>query len=250
MKNHIRRYNSVLAALLALLLPAAGRAFELKPMTQTFEPTGGSINRTFTVQNDRDEEVAVSVTIKARSLNASGGETLKDTGDFAIFPTQILLKGNSSQVIRVQWQGAQDLRSEQAYRIIAEEVPLKSSPALSQDRSMSIKLILRFGGTIYVAPPEAKSDVVLASAKAVKTPKGEVLELVMENRGSRHAIIDHPSLRIKTGKDTSLLLQDELDKTLGGENILAGASRTISLPCPEGLPVGPVDAKLNASYLQ
>ena len=242
MKNYIRRTNLGLAALFALMLPAAGLAFELTPMTQTFEPSGGSINRTFTVQNDRDEEVAVSVTIKARSIDSSGTETLKETGDFAIFPTQILLKGNSSQVVRVQWQGGQDLRSEQAYRIIAEEVPLKSAPALSQDRSMSIKLILRFGGTIYVTPKEARSDVELASAKAVKTSKGEILEVVLENRGNRHAIIDQPSIRLKAGKDTSVLLQTELDKTLSGENILAGGRRIISLPWPEGLPIGTIEA--------
>jgi len=239
-----------MTALLALMLPVAGWTFELTPMTQTFEPSGSSVNRTFTINNDRDEEVAVSVTVKARSVDAAGAETLKDTDDFAIFPTQIMLKGKSSQVVRVQWQGNSALRSEQSYRIIAEEVPLKSSPANSQGPSMSIKLILRFGGTIYVAPAEARSNVVVASAKPVKTSKGVLLALVLENRGNRHAIIDQPSLSIKTGKKTNRVLEAELGKILAGENILAGGSRSLSLPWPQGVPVGPIEAKLNASYLQ
>jgi len=250
MKNHTRKSVPGLTALLALMLPAAVWAFDLTPMTQTFEPSGSSINRTFTINNDRDEEVAVSVTVKARTVDTLGAETLKDTNDFAIFPTQIMLKGKSSQVIRVQWQGNSASRSEQAYRIIAEEVPLKSSPARAQGSSMSIKLILRFGGTIYVSPAEARSDVVVASAEPVKTSGGVLLALVLENRGNRHAIIDQPSLTIKAGKNTSRVLEAELGKTLAGENILAGGSRSINLPWPKGVPVGPIEAKLNASFLQ
>ena len=141
-----------LAALLALMLPVMGRAFQLMPMTQTFEPAGRNVNRTFEVKNDRDEEVAVTIIIKTREVDAAGVEMLKDTKDFAIFPTQIMLKGKSSQVVRVKWQGASSLRSEQSYRIIAEEVPLKNGPAQSPGSVMTIKLILRFGGTLYVAP--------------------------------------------------------------------------------------------------
>lgn len=250
MKIFSRKYVSGLTALLALMLPATVGAFELTPMTQTFEPTGRNINRTFEVKNDLDEAVAVTMSIKARSLSASGMETLRDTKDFAIFPTQIMLKGKSSQVVRVQWQGDSSLFAEQSYRIIAEEVPLKTAPAYPPGSVMAIKLTLRFGGTIYVAPSQAKADVVIASAKAVKTPNGELLDLVLENRGSRHAIIDQPALSLTTGKATSPVSVAAVDKALAGENILAGGSRSISLPWPDGMPVGPVEAKLKASFLQ
>ena len=77
-----------------------------------------------------------------------------------------------------------------------------------------------------------------------------MLSLVIENRGSRHAIIYKPSVSVKAGETTNRVPQSELDKALTGENILAGGSRSISLPWPEGLPVGPIEAKLNASFLQ
>jgi len=250
MQNSNRKAFSILPALLALMLPAMGQAFELRPMTQTFEPAGGGANRTFTVTNEREDEVAVSVAVKERAVDAAGKEKLTDTGDFVVFPTQILLKGKSSQVIRVQWQGERALSSERSYRIIAEQVPLKSSPALSEGPSMSIKLIVRFGGTIYVAPVEAKSDVVVASANVVRTPKGSQLDLVLENRGNRHAIIESPSLSIMDGKKSNRVLEAEMDKALAGENILAGGRRSLSLPWPSEQPVGPVAVKFDATFLQ
>ena len=240
-----------LAALLALLLPAAGSPFELRPMTQTFEPAGSGVSGTFEVHNDLDEEVAVTVTLKARAINAEGVETLTDTKDFSVFPTETMLKGKSFQVIRVRWQGKPALPSERPYRIIAEEVQLKSSKAQPSGPSKGgIKLILRYGGTIYVAPPKAQADIVVAAAKKIDKPEGSMLELDLENRGSRHAIIDRPSLSLKVGEATSRISEPELDKALGGMNILAGSKRRILLPWPAGLPLGSVKAKLDASYLR
>ena len=240
-----------LAALLALLLPMTGLPFELRPMTQTFEPAGSGVSGTFEVHNDLDEEVAVTVTLKARAIDAEGVETLTDTKDFTVFPTEMMLKGKSFQVVRVQWQGKPSLPSERPYRIIAEEVQLKSSKTQPSGPSKGgIKLILRYGGTIYVAPPKAKADVVVAAAKKIDKPEGSLLALDLENRGSRHAIIDRPSLSVKVGKTTSQIPASELDKALGGMNILAGSKRRILLPWPKGLPAGSITAKLDASFLR
>lgn len=207
MNHHSKRFAPSLGALLALMLPAAASAFELRPMTHTFEPSGSGVNRVFEIHNDLDDEVAVTLTIKARSLDAEGAETLTETQDFAVFPTEMMLKGKASQIVRVRWQGDSALSSERAYRIIAEEVSLKRSKAQANGKSMGIKLVLRFGGTIYVAPDEAKADVVVSSAKAVDSAKGPVLELVLENRGGRHALIDQPEVTVKSGKTTSTVLQ-------------------------------------------
>ncbi len=250
MKTHPKTPVARLTALLALLLPLTAAAFELKPMTETFEPSGRGVNRTFEVRNDLDEEVAVTMTIKARSVATDGTETLKDTADFAMIPTQILLKSKSAQVVRVRWQGDSKLGSERSYRIIAEQVPLKRAAARPAGPSMAIKMILRFGGTIYVAPVQAAADVVVASAGAVQTAQGTMLELLLENRGTRHAILEQPSLSVKAGEVSRQVSEADVSKALAGENLLAGASRRVRLPWPSGLPVGPVDSKLNATFLR
>ena len=161
-----------------------------------------------------------------------------------------MLKAKSSQVIRVKWQGAASLPSERAYRIIAEEVQLKRSRAQASGPSMGIKLVLRYGGTIYVAPAKARADIVVAGAKRVDAPGGPLLELVLENRGSRHAIIEQPSLSVKVGGAKRRVSETELGKALAGQNLLVGSQRRIRLPWPAELPVGPVEAKLDASFLR
>ena len=102
----------------------------------------------------------------------------------------------------------------------------------------------------FIPDPEARADVVVASAKAVVMAGGPLLELLLENRGGRHAIIDQPALNIKAGAAELRVLKAELDKALAGENILAGGSRLIRLPWPAGIPVGAIEAKLKASFLR
>jgi hypothetical protein len=57
-------------------------------------------------------------------------------------------------------------------------------------------------------------------------------------------------LTVKVGETTRLLSTADLGKAFDGENILAGSTRRIRLPWPEGLPAGPVEAKLDASFLR
>jgi fimbrial chaperone protein len=249
MKMKIKSSLPRLTALLALLLPAAASAFELRPMTQTFEPAGRGANGTFEVHNDLDEEAAVTMTVKARKVDAEGVETLTDTKDFSIFPTEMMLKANSLQVVRVKWEGASTLPAEKSYRIIAEQVQLKQSKPEAAGQS-GIKLVLRYGGTIYVAPAKTHPDIVVAEAKKVEAPGGAVLELDLENHGSRHAIIDSPSVSVKAGETTRRLTAAEMGEALAGTNILAGGKRRIQMPWPAGLPDGPLEAKLDASFLR
>jgi fimbrial chaperone protein len=248
--NSPKRSIPSLVALLALMLSVTASAFELKPMTQTFEPAGRGVNNTFVVHNDLDEEVAVTLTIKARAVDAEGVETLKDTKDFVVFPTEIMLKGKASQTVRVKWQGDSSVPLERPYRFIAEQVQLKHSRSQPFGASMAIKLVLRYGGTIYVATNKARPDVVVAEVKKVDAPGGAALELVLANHGSRHAIIDQPSLSVKAGGATRRFTPAELEKALAGENILAGGQRRIRLPWPAELPAGPLEAKLDASFLR
>ena len=58
------RYTK-LASTLALLLPLTASAFELKPMTETFEPTGRGVNRTADtpVEVDLLTDVVLPVTV-------------------------------------------------------------------------------------------------------------------------------------------------------------------------------------------
>jgi P pilus assembly chaperone PapD len=220
-------------------------------MTENFEPTGTGANGTFDVYNSLGLEVAVTVTIKARKIDAEGLEILTGTKDLAVFPTEMMIKGKSINEVRVKWQGTSSLRSERSYRIIAEESQLKYSGVQpSGPFKGRLKPGVSYSGTIYVAPPKARANIVIAEAKRVETPGGAMLALDLENRGSRHAIIDKPSLTVKVGAVTRRVAEAELDKALDGMNILVEGKRHILVPWPAGLPAGTLEAKLDASFLR
>jgi P pilus assembly chaperone PapD len=155
------------------------------------------------------------------------------------------LQPKASQVVRAKYSGDPSPKAEIAYRIIAEETPLH----LKRDTpGASVFLTVRYVGSVYVVPKGTKADVVLVSASPVTGPKGQQLELVLENKGSRHAILDSAALTISGGGVTKPMDKAVVEKALNGENILAQSRRRVLLPWPQGVPFGAVtaDLKFNA----
>lgn len=221
-----------LFVLLLLSVPAA--AMSLVPMTQNFTPSGRGTSQSFRVQNDSKESIAVVVSVTSRSIDVNGYENEAETKDFAVYPTQILIAPKQSQVVRVQWRGNPALHTEQAYRIIAEQQPVRRTPTGSG--KAEIQLIVRYVGSVYVVPQGARPDVVVKSARGVTAPDGHhEVELLLHNQGSAHALLDAPSVTLHTANATQTLTGPPLE-TLRGENILAGADRLFSISWPKVLP--------------
>lgn len=231
--------GGVLAAALA---PNAARAFQLVPISQDFEPSGRGANQTFQVENDRDEQVTVTIAMATRKVDVNGKETMANTDDFTVFPTEIILKPKSTQLVRAKWVGDPQPKSELAYRIIAEETPLH---ARRDTPGASVFLTVRYVGSIYVVPKGAHADVGVVSAQPVTGPGGKPqLAVVLENKGNRHAILDTPTLTVAAGGVTQEIDKKALDDALIGENILAQSQRRFLLPLPQGLPAGAMTASL------
>ena len=231
------------AAGLLALLAVPGQAFQVVPITQDFEPSGRGAKQVFQVENDRDEPVNVTIAMARRIVDIDGRETPEETDDFTVFPTEIILQPKTSRAVRVQWIGDPAPTAELAYRIIAEETPLNMR---RETPGASVFLTVRYIGSIYIVPKRARHDVVVASAGSAGPAQ---LEVVIENRGTLHAILDAPSLTVTAGGVTKTIDTEALNAVLNGENILAGAKRRIVLPWPTGLPAGPVSASLEYSAL-
>ena len=231
--------------LLSLLAAAPAGAFQIVPISQDFEPTGRGADQTFQVENDRDEVVTVTIAMALRKVDIDGKETLVPTEDFTVFPTEIVLQPKASRVVRAKWMGDPSPTSELAYRIIAEETPLN---VRRETPGASVFLTVRYVGSIYIVPKGGRADVVVASAQAARNAQGQPqLDLVLENKGSRHAILDAPSVTVTAGGVSKTLDKAAIDKALTGENILARTQRRVVFPWPSGLPVGAVQAQVKYS---
>jgi fimbrial chaperone protein len=229
-------------AFAALIAGSAASAFEITPITRDFEPSGRGANQSFQITNDRDEQVTVSVSVATRQVNADGKETHNPTSDFTVFPTEVVLPPRGTQVVRARWNGDANPKTELAYRIIAEETPVKQR---RDAPGAAIYMTVRYVGSLYVVPKGAKGDVTVTSAQRATGQGGKpVLELMLENRGTSHVIMEDPSLKVTVGTVTKTLDATALEGSVAGENVLAQHTRRFSVTWPEGLPQGAVKAEL------
>jgi fimbrial chaperone protein len=224
--------------------PAA--ALSLIPIAQDFEPSGREATQTFRLQNDTDKEVAVAIGVMTREISIDGQETNNETQDFVVFPRNALIGPRQTQMVRVQWRGPAAAK-ELAYRIIAEQLPIKAS---LDPNARAIQIVVRYVGSLYVVPPGGRPDLQVDSARAAKAANDQrMLEVVLQNRGRAHTLIDEPRLQVSAGGETHSLNSASL-RTLQGENVLAESKRRFLIPWPGDLPFEKPDVKFEYTPLR
>ncbi len=106
-------------------------------------------------------------------------------------------------------------------------------------------MTVRYVGSLYVVPKGAKGDVTVTSAQRATAQDGKpVLELMLENRGNSHVIMEDPSLKLTVGTVSKTLNAAALEGSVAGENVLAQHARRFAIAWPEGLPQGAIKAEL------
>jgi len=210
--------------LLCALLVTPCFAFKFTPMSLTIIPKEDR-SALITLTNDKETPVPIELSITTREMSADGKEDAnKKTGEFTLFPNQMVLEPGQKRKVKVTWNGLVDLPSELAYRIIAEELPVDLGKAKKE--KANIKILIKYVGALYVAPADAKSKVAVDSA--ITDPQKKTIEIDVSNKGSEHQVLKNLSISIKTGKNEYKLKGDEL-LGMDGENILAGKSRHFTL---------------------
>lgn len=228
------------------IVPEA-HALSLVPISQDFEPSGKGATHTFRVENATDDPVAVVIKAMTRDVSIDGEETNAETRDFFVFPGHALIAPRQSQSVRVQWRGTDKPSKELAYRIVAEQLPIKGS---LEPNARAIQIVIRYVGSLYVLPSGASPDVVVETARMVSDSQNRrVLELVLNNRGTSHALIDEPELTLSVGGISHEFKVDQLAGLLG-ENMLAESRRRFFLPWPDGLPEGKPEVEFKYTPLR
>ena len=216
-------------------------------MVQEFTPTGTGARQAFTVINDGSTPLAVRVEMVHREVDIYGEETLRDASAlFTVFPQQMVVQPNSQQIVRVQWRGPAAVAQEQAFRIIARQLPVDFQRP-QQDSRVSINIMFVYQGAVYVTPPQPRVDLVLDSVKRTVDQEGNPrLTFEFHNRGNVHTIVENPVITVKSTSGGRVVS----DITLSGEqlpgihnsNVLAGNRRLVSIPWPDALSEGDLDA--------
>lgn len=190
-------------------------------MSQSIELGEGQKSAQFLIENDSNEKMAIELTVTERIMNEEGKEELPETKELSIFPPQIIIPPKDKRTIRLNWSGKGELKTERAFRVIAEQLPLKVDN--KKKKKSGIQMLMKYMAALYVTPEDAKSNLKIES---IKTQNG-MLDLVIINDGNKHQVLIDPVLTITDLKKTYTLKSSEL-KGVTGENILALAKRKFS----------------------
>jgi fimbrial chaperone protein len=222
-------------------------------MRVSLAPSGSGSKKAFRLHNKGDKPEAVQISMVVREMDIDGKEKYPDADkDFIVYPTQIILMPGSTKTVRIQWIGDPNPEKELAYRIIAEKLPIdfeeEKSGAAIKEQKAKITLLLRYMGSVYIVPKNAKPDVIVDSVEKRRGENGKKeLVVIVHNRGTAHIIMKQLKLRLTSGGSgkNSIVLDSEQLKGMEGENILAGHKRRFILPWPEGLGDGSIKASID-----
>ena len=234
------------AVALCMVCAVSAQAFRFEPISQEFAPSGAGSNRLFRVTNTTNERIAVRIAVKPRVMERDGTEVFGDESpEFTVFPRNVLLDPGASRSIRVQWNGPARVETEQAFRIIAEQVPIALGGDLPTQGG-GIRLTYRYEGTVYVTPPGARADIQVESVGRETRDGERFLRVTLTNTGTRHAILRGAELALTY--DPNIPPRIELGpgdlRGLAGENMLAGLTREFVIPAPDDLWDGEIYATL------
>jgi fimbrial chaperone protein len=221
-------------------------SFQFEPITQDFTPSGTNSRRSFIAVNPGDSPIPVKISMVHRDMDIYGKETLTSADNlFFVFPSQFVLPASSSQTVRVQWRDPSPVQIELPFRIIAQQLPIAMEEAQS-----GVTILLTYQGSVYVTPAEFRYGITVNSVKKGTFPDGsDALVIQLENTGNTHMLMNNPvvTLTQTTASGSRLRLELTGDSLTGlnDQNILAGKQRIFTVPWPEGLESGDLDATIS-----
>lgn len=226
---------------LCLLLNAKANAFGFSPFKMELAPEGENASQVFEITNDEDYAQAVQVGVQRWQQDKEGGESNAPADDvLAVYPRQFILKPKSVQMVRVRWMGPKDIASEQAFRVVAEQLPVNFD--VDPRAKKAIRFLVTYRAALYVRPQDARHDIVVENIEPAAGP--DQLELTLVNKGNAHVLMKEPVVTLKT-KDGAVSVKQEQLSGLEGENIHAGLSRKVTIPRPAGMTELPSHALLD-----
>jgi fimbrial chaperone protein len=247
------RKISCLGFTIALLssFAAPAQAFKLIPLSRIYSPTGSKATQSYEIENTTGEALAVELSTAKREMDLQGVDKLTpaDT-EFMIYPPQILLQPGESQTVRVTWLGNPNPETELAYRLIAEQLPIKLLPKATNDKSeqltASVKLQMRYIGSIYIRPAMSQPNVIIDKIESKLDGNKPILEITLENQGSARANLKDGNLQVISNLNTSTAITLTAAQLGFNERptLLAKHKRQIRVPYPVGLSHGELSGRL------
>lgn len=203
--------------------------FSFSPMSQSIDLGSKQKSAQFQISNESNEKIAVELTVKKRTLDSEGKEILPDTKEITIFPPQMIIPPKEKRTVRVNYNGDTAIISEKAFRVIAEQLPLKVDEKTK--KKSGIQMLMKYMAALYVTPEGAEANIQVVSYEF----KNSSIELVVKNSGSKHQILLDPVLSFEAGGKKVGLQGKDLEG-FAGENVLAESQRVLKIKTNSTVP--------------
>ncbi len=237
--------RSVAVILLLFLLPFSVMAYQLSPLNVTYDPSGAGSAKVYTIVNDSDAPIAIEVRAEQRIVDIDGNEANQDgSAYFSIQPSRMIIRPDSTQLVRVQYRGPQTVTRELSFRIISEQIAMPRG-AQDNESGQMISFLFVYSTSAYVRP----SRIVESVAPAVSETEEGKLEIVLENTGSVHQMLNNLAITLTGDDGSSYVLSEEELGPLKGQNLLANSRLRTVIDMPDVLSgAGAVTADISYDY--
>lgn len=206
-------------------------AYQLSPLNVSYDPSGVGSAKVYTIVNDSDSPIAIEVKAVKRSIDIDGEEYNEDASSyFMIQPARMIIKPQSTQLVRVQYRGPRTVTKEMSFRIVSEQIPY-SQGAQQQTEGQTISFLFVYSTSAYVKPSRVIESI---SSSAALNDEGK-LEIILENTGSVHQLLNSLSITVKGASGTEYTLTDEEVQPLSGQNLLVDSRLRLVMDLPEVL---------------
>jgi fimbrial chaperone protein len=263
--SYENRSENVRRKLFAVMfyLPLKTCAYAVFPSIVTLRTRGDNSSTFIHLESKGLNATAVEITIRehAKDLQGQilGGRAVNQ--DFIIYPSQVVMVPGDAVSVQLRWIGDSTFKTERVYTLTTREVPLP--PAIGEEIEFDnpmhadATVLMHYEVRVYVAPPDAKSHVVIESL--VDRSSGSMedndsstegfpqLEILVANRGTAHESLANMTV-VLAPTDAPL---NRHPVTLTSRDIpgmkahlLAGERRRLSFPRPPELPSGPLRAMI------
>jgi fimbrial chaperone protein len=183
----------VFAATLLLGTYNAARAGSLQVEPVLVDVTAPGAASTVTLRNEGAAPINAQIRVFRWSL-VDGQEKLAPTDDVVASPPSVTLTPKGEYVARIVRVSKKPVTGEESYRLLIDQLP-----DLSQQKTGTVNLLVRYSIPVFFGAPEKKSPAVSWSLAI----KGDKITLTARNNGERRLRISALSLRDTNGKSIS-----------------------------------------------
>ena len=228
---YMRVKRLLLILLISLLTVFTLSAYQLSPLNVTYDSRGADSAKVYTIVNDSDSPIALQLVSQKRNVDLDGNEYTEEAPEyFSIQPNKMIIRPNSTQLVRVQYRGPSTLPKELAFRIVSEQIPYSLGAQEAQSGQM-ISFLFVYSTSAYVKPER----VIESTETSAEINEEGKLEILITNTGTVHQLLNDLSVTVKGDNGGEYTLTDDDMGVIKGQNLLTDSTLRIVLDVPEAL---------------